>query len=91
MNLTPRQLIKSINSVSDEFFKLSMEMGNIAERKGTAWLELRSTCKTNAECDQKWSSLADGKRENYLRWYLKGLQAKRGALMMEHRSNTGML
>jgi hypothetical protein len=87
MSLTPRQLIEQINTLSDEYFKLAQEMAGIAERSGTAWLELRKQCKTNAETDQQWQATADGRRENYLKWYLRGLEKKRGALVLEHQMN----
>jgi hypothetical protein len=91
MALTPRELVEQINALSDEYFKLTQEMASISERSGTAWLELRKQCKTNAEADQQWHATADGRRENFLKWYLKGLQAKRGALILEHKSNSGIL
>ena len=90
MATTPKQLQESINTISDEFFAACQEMATIAEAKGTAWLSLRKNCKTNAEADQTWDASENGRRENYLKWYIKGLQAKRGALMMEHRANSGM-
>lgn len=85
MNLTPRQLQDSINQISDEYFAACQEMADIAERSGEAWLELRAKHKTNAETDQVWRTTADGKREAYLKWYIKGMEKKRGALMLEHR------
>lgn len=91
MTLTPRQLSEQINKVSDEYFKLSQELAGIAERKGTAWLQLRKECATNAETDQKWDATADGRREAYLKIYLKGLEKKRGALVLEFRANSGTL
>lgn len=91
MNLTPRALQEQINTISDEYFSLCQEMAEISERKGTAWLEMRSTCDTNAECDQQWNASADGKRENYLKWYLKGLSAKRSSLILEYKANNGQL
>lgn len=89
MNLTPKSLIESINAISDEYFELCTEMANIAERSGVAWLEIRQTCKTNAEADQAWRTTPDGRREQYLKWYLKGLEKKRAALVMEYKSNQG--
>ena len=83
------KLIQQINEISDEGYKVSQELAEIAERKGTAWLALRKECKTNAECDAQWDATADGKRENYLKWLFKGLQMKRGALIMEWKSNNG--
>lgn len=91
MNLTPRQLIEQINAVSDEYYKLCQEAAEISERKGTAWLELRRECKTNAEADQLWAASADGRRESYLKIYLRGLQAKRGSLVLEYKYNQGIV
>ena len=70
----PRDLVEDINTLADEYYKLSDELGQIAERSGTAWLELRKTCKTNAEADQLWNTTPDGRREAYLKFYLKGLE-----------------
>jgi hypothetical protein len=93
MNLTPSQLVAQINTLSDEYFKLAQEMADIAERKGTAWLEIKQSHHnnnkpfTNAETDKVWEASADGRRENYLKWYLRGLEKKRGALVLEHQMN----
>jgi hypothetical protein len=65
-------------------------LAEIAERKGTAWLEIKQQReRTNAETDKLWEATADGRREAYLKIYLKGLQAKRGALILEWKSNNG--
>lgn len=89
MKLLPEQLIEEINRVSDEYFAMSQEMAEIAARSGIAWLELRKKCATNAEADQIWRTTVDGSREAYLKWYLKGLEKKRGALVLEHKANAG--
>lgn len=89
MNLTPRQLQEEYSKISDELYEMCQEMATIAEKKGTAWLELRNECKTNAECDQRWAASELGKRENYLKWYIKGLQSKRGAMKQELQANSG--
>lgn len=89
MAVHPSKLIEDINAVSDEFYVLSQELAGIAERSGTAWLEIRKECSTNGEADKLWAATADGRRENYLKIYLKGLQAKRGALILEYKSNAG--
>lgn len=85
------KLIEDINTVSDEYFALSQELAAIAGRKGISWLELRKGCKTNAEADQAWDATADGRREAYLKIYLKGLQAKRGALILTWKADNGTL
>lgn len=89
MAISPSKLIEQINLVSEEFYKLSQELAEIAERSGTAWLKIRRDCSTNGEADRLWTATPDGRRENYLKIYLKGLQAKRGALILEYKSNAG--
>jgi hypothetical protein len=91
MNLTPEQLQGAINAISEDLYESCQEMAQIAERKGVAWLELRAACKTNGEADKLWDASPDGRRENHLKWAIKGLQAKRGALILEHKSNSGIL
>lgn len=91
MNLTPVALQEQINSISEDYFKLSTELAEIAERKGTEWLKIRSGTKTNAEADQEWDSKPDGRREAYLKIYLKGLEKLRGARILEWKSNNGSL
>ena len=88
---TIENLLNGIDALSTEYYSLCEEAGELAQRKGTAWLELRASCKTNAECDQKWAATADGKRENYLKFYIKGVQAKRGSLILRLRSEQGTL
>ena len=88
MALTPRQLQENLNTISDELYERCQEMAGIASRKGIAWLNLRRNCKTNGECDKEWDITADGQRENYLKWYIRGLQAKRGALLQEAKANS---
>ncbi len=89
MNITPELLKGNINDISEEYFKLSMELADIAERKGLEWLRLRKECKTNAEADHAWDATADGRREAYLNIYLKGLEKLRGARILEHKANSG--
>lgn len=89
--LTPEQLQHQINEISDDYYELAQQMASIQERKGTSWLELRQTCKTNGETDHKWAATADGKREAYLKWMLKGMEKKRGAMVLEWKANSGIL
>lgn len=83
------KLSREIYTLSDEYYKCSIEMGEIAERSGTKWLELRADCKTDKEADRKWDTTADGKREAYLKFYLKGLEKKISSLKMSIRILTG--
>ncbi len=87
MDITTRQLQDKINSVSKEFYEKSQELAEIAQNSGTQWLELRKGCKTNAEADQLWRASEIGSREAYLKIYLRGLQAKRGAMVLEQKMN----
>lgn len=89
--ITPAQLQESINTLSEEYFKLSQELADIAYRKGIEWLKIRATTKTNSEADQTWDATADGRREAYLKIYLKGLEKLRGARILEWKSNNGSL
>ncbi len=90
-NVTEKALIASISEISEDYFKLSQELAEIAERKAMEWLKLRQDAKTNAEADKVWDATADGRREAYLKIYLKGLEKLRGARMLEYRANSGLL
>lgn len=85
------KLIEDINKASEEYYALSQELAGIAERKPMEWLEIRKIVKTNAETDQYWKATADGRREEYLKIYLKGLEKLRGAKILEYKANRGML
>ena len=85
------KLIQDINVLAEEYYKLSQELAEISERKGTSWLELRKECKTNAETDQQWAASADGKREAYLKIYLKGLGSLKGAKTLAFKADRGIL
>ena len=88
--MTPQILQQKINEISDEYFEVCQEMASISERHGAGWLEHRATCKTDNEAKMRWEATADGKREGYLKWYIKGLSAKRSALILEHRMNQNL-
>lgn len=87
--MTPLELSKQISELSESYYQASMQMGYIAERSGYGWMEVRKDCKTDAEAHKKWAMTADGKREAYLKWYLKGVEKKISALKMELRMLTG--
>ncbi len=89
--MSPEQLLEQISALSSEYYDKCEEMGSISERKGYMWLELRAQCKTNGETDQKWAATADGRRENYLKFYLKGLSAKRSSLILRLKADQGAL
>jgi len=89
MAVSPRALQDTMNAISNELYTLTQEAAEIAGRTGTAWLEIRKTCKTNAEADQLFAATKDGGRMASLKWLVKGLQAKRGAIKMELEANSG--
>ncbi len=89
--MTPQELLNKISVLSDEYYTVCEEAGQIAERKGYAWLELRKKCSTNAEADQLWAASADGRREAFLKYYIKGLSALRGSLILQLKADQGSL
>ena len=90
MDISPRQLQEKINAISDEYFEKCQEMADIAAREDEEWLRVRKICKTNGEADRLWGATADGQRQKYLTWYIKGLSAKRAAFILEHRMNQNL-
>lgn len=90
-NITEKALVADINTLSEEYYSLSQELALIAERKGTEWLTLRRECSSNAEATYTWDATPDGKREAYLKIYLRGLEKLRGARILEYKSNSGLL
>lgn len=89
MKTTPRQLQESLTAISEESFALHQELATIAERAPDAKFELMKTCKNGKEVDMHYEATADGKREAYLKIYLKGLSHKRTAIISEIKSNQG--
>lgn len=89
MNLTPRQAQEQLTKISEESFQLHQELASIVERAADAKFELMKTCKNGKEIDMKYAATEDGKREAYLKIYLKGLSHKRTALIEESKANRG--
>ncbi len=89
MKTTPRQVQDTLNAISDESNALHQELATIAERSADAKFDLMKTCKNGKEVDMRYAATPDGKREAYLKIYLKGLSHKRTALIMESKSNAG--
>lgn len=89
MNLTPAQLQKQINDTSDESFQLYQELAGIEERSTLVKIELMKTCKSGKEVEMRWNATDDGRREIYLKTYLRGLGHKRSALILEQKANNG--
>lgn len=89
MNLTPRALQETLNAISEESFSLHMELAEISTRSADAKFELMKDGSNGKKVDMLYAATADGKRENYLKIYLKGLSHKRTALIEECKANRG--
>lgn len=89
MKTTPRQLQETLTAISEESFVLHQELASLSSDMDTLWLELRTDCKTDKECDRKLGASEKGKRATYLKYYLRGLANKRTALMEESKNNRG--
>jgi hypothetical protein len=88
-NLTPKQLEEEVERISDESFELHQELADIVQRSAVTKLELMRECKSGKEVEMKYDATADGRREAYLKIYLKGLSHKRTALILEYKANAG--
>ncbi len=89
MNLTPRQLQDSLNAVSEESYEKHQELANLVMEAAEAKLELMKICKNGKEVDMRYAATEKGKREEFLKIYLKGLSHKRTALIMESKASSG--
>ncbi len=89
MNLTPRQLQDQLTAISDESYEKHQELAELSMLAAEAKLELMKTCKNGKEVDMKYAATENGKREEFLKIYLKGLSHKRTALIMESKANAG--
>lgn len=89
MSLTPRALQDKLNEISDESYEKHQELANLSSLAADAKLELMRTCKNGKEVDMRYAATENGKREEFLKIYLKGLSHKRTALIMESKSNAG--
>jgi len=87
--LTPRQMQEALTKISDDSYQLHQELAEISSRAADAKLELLKTCKNGKEVDMRFAATVDGKREAYLRIYLRGLSHKRTALLEESKANRG--
>lgn len=85
---TPRELQDQLNTISEESYQLHQELASISERAAEAKFKLMETSKNGKEVDMKYDNTPDGRREAYLKIYLKGLSHKRTALIMEAKANS---
>lgn len=89
MALTPRQLQEQLTAISEESYRLHQELAELSVRAADAKLELMKTCGSAKEVEMKYAATEDGKREAYLKVYLRGLGHKRTALIEESKNNRG--
>ena len=89
MKLTPEQLQEQLNEISEHSYQLHQELAGIVERAPDIKLELMAICKSGKEVDTRYEATPDGKREQYLKVYLKGLGHKRTAIIQEIKANSG--
>lgn len=89
MKLTPAQLQEQLNEISQESFEKHQELALLAERGAEARFELMKTSKNGKEVEMKYDASESGKREIYLKIYLKGLSHKRTAIIQELKANSG--
>lgn len=89
MNLTPRQLQEQLTAISDESFEKHQELAELSMFAAEAKLELMKICKNGKEIDMRYAATENGKREEFLKIYLKGLSHKRTALIQETKANSG--
>ncbi len=88
MYTTPAQLQEALTRISNESYILHQELATLVMKAADAKLELMKTCESGKEVDMRYAVTEDGKRENYLKIYLKGLSHKRTALIQETKANS---
>lgn len=84
-------LSEELLRLSEGYQEASVELAGILSKKDTEWLELRKACSTDKECDRRWGASEGGKRESYLRYFLKGLEKRMSAIrahlrILEHEA-----
>lgn len=89
MNVTPRQLQEQLTKISDESFALHQELADLVGKAADIKIDLLTTCKNGKEVEMRFEATDTGKRIAFLKIYLRGLTAKRGALLEESKSNRG--
>ncbi len=90
MNLTPKALEEEVERISNESYELHQELADIVQHSAATKMELMKTSKNGKEVDMKYNATAYGRREAYLKIYLKGLSHKRTSLIMEYKANAGI-
>ena len=87
--VTPRQLQEQLNAISDESYKLHQELAELSSKSADAKFELMKDGSNGKRVDMLYAASVNGKRENYLKIYLKGLSHKRTAIIQETKANSG--
>lgn len=85
------KIIEEINKLSEEYYAASQELAGIGERKGPYMLELLKEHGSKPKADIHWRATADGKREEYLKAYLKGLGSLKQARVLTFKADRGIL
>ncbi len=89
MAVTPRQLQDQLTAISEESYQLHQELAEISCRSADAKFELMKDGSNGKRVDMLYAASVDGKRENYLKIYLKGLSHKRTSIIQELKANAG--
>lgn len=89
MKLTPRQNEEALLAISDESYRLHQELAELSMKSADSKFEIMKTGANGKKVDMLYAATEDGKRENYLKIYLKGLSHKRTALIEESKANRG--
>jgi len=89
--ITPRALQDALTAISEESYEKHQELAAISERRGEAKLKLMELYPeaSGKEIEVRYDASADGKREAFLRAYLKGLSHKRTSIISEVKANSG--
>lgn len=80
IQLTPAQVDDKRIELCDRYSRLSDEMVEVEHKYNEVWLGVREECKTNTEADRKMNVTDVGKRKIELKYQLKAVEKKIGAL-----------
>lgn len=89
MATTPRQLQEQLTAISDESYQLHQELAELSSKSADAKFELMRDGSNGKRVDMLYAATEAGKRENYLKIYLKGLSHKRTSIIQELKANSG--
>lgn len=89
MSVTPRQLQEQLTAISEESFALHQELAELSSKSADAKFDLMKDGSNGKRVDMLYAATETGKRENYLKIYLKGLSHKRTSIIQELKANSG--